>query len=464
MEFTKDIYFDNSLKAGNEAKITYCGSLFQNGSNNVNIVYGFGEAWNNTTTKNMEKTENGFVANVRMRDFDTFNFCFSNENDNWDNNNCFNYISPILPNVQEILKEEPQLNLNTDCDTSIEIEQSEEIKNISFIEETNSLDNIEDNKVDFEKDYFEYIDVLIDDILKNATMQDFIDISDNNTTEKILEPITTTESLPEVEALFSELFSDSVNQKENTISPISEVSIEPELSEELKKLGDDIENHTFSTNKQVNLENKNKLINLFEELFETGDSTEQIAIEDNNELFETLNTTEQVANENNAKLSELFDELFEAPDTFNSFENIEEKTQQSDIINVNDELENVISPIKENVVNSVATDTTKENIQNTESPKLNIAAFNLDGLVSELLEPVIASETYADKIDETSLFDDLNSHEYDIQETAITVIDSKEFMVSPRKLSYFYKVRKRIRLAFFKLAKIPKDLVKQLGF
>ncbi len=45
MEFTKDIYFNDKLLNGNKAEITYSGTLFKNGANNVNIVYGFGENW-----------------------------------------------------------------------------------------------------------------------------------------------------------------------------------------------------------------------------------------------------------------------------------------------------------------------------------------------------------------------------------------------------------------------------------
>lgn len=283
MEFTKDIYFEDSPTARKKIKIIYSGTLFQNGSNNVNIVYGFGEAWNNTTTKPMEKTDNGFVVSVRMKEFDTFNFCFSDENNNWDNNNYFNYVSPILPDIQE----------NTS------------------------------------------IDDIIEDILGNTTKQDIVNDKDNNSIDKILDYINE-EPLPEIETLFNELFNTS---------------------------NEDV------TNEPVNIEN--------------------------NETLEKV-------------------ELYE-----NSVEN--------------------------------------------EEAKLNIASFNLDGLISDLLEPVILNEASNQNIiDENYSFQDIKTNQ-DNDETSLAIINSEKFLVSPRKLSYFYKLRKRIRLAFMKLTKLSKNLVKQLG-
>ena len=43
----------------------------------------------------MEKTELGFQAELELISSDTFNFCFRNGNDEWDNNNGQNYVFPI---------------------------------------------------------------------------------------------------------------------------------------------------------------------------------------------------------------------------------------------------------------------------------------------------------------------------------------------------------------------------------
>lgn len=99
MDFTKDIKFDCNLTANQDVTITYRGFLSH--SENAMIVYGFGENWENTTETNMSKMGDSFVAKIKILDFDTFNFCFRNENYEWDNNSNCNYISPILPAVCE---------------------------------------------------------------------------------------------------------------------------------------------------------------------------------------------------------------------------------------------------------------------------------------------------------------------------------------------------------------------------
>ena len=43
----------------------------------------------------MEKTELGFQAEIELTSCDTFNFCFKNGNNEWDNNNGQNYVFPI---------------------------------------------------------------------------------------------------------------------------------------------------------------------------------------------------------------------------------------------------------------------------------------------------------------------------------------------------------------------------------
>lgn len=333
MEFTKDIYFNDSLKNGNKATITYSGELFKSGSEHVNIVYGFGENWHNTTTSPMEKTENGFVANIDMIDFDTFNFCFSNEHNIWDNNNSFNYISPILPKIDEITL---------------------------------------DDDIDFGSDYSSSIDDIIEDILGNTVQNSIANNNEADSVNKILESISE-ETLPEVEELFDELFSAEFEYK----TPIVQIQEE---------------NSNIQENIVVNSE----------------------------------------SDDTNAELIRLFNELFDS---------------------ANDNITLETNEISENVAEQ---STTQEN-------KLNVASFNLDGLVSELLEPVI-TKTVSNYDSEISLFDDIKEHEND-EEMSLTIVDSKDLLVSSRKLSSLYKLKKKIKLAFYKLfIKIPKQIAKQFGF
>lgn len=128
MEFTKDIQFNNMPTENQDVTLTYTG--FLSDSEELTIVYGFGESWAHTTEKRMSKTSNGFVVRVNLLDFDTFNFCFRNSNYQWDNNCNCNYISPILPynhNKVQLLfdelvtpYEQPQVVGEFDIDALIE--------------------------------------------------------------------------------------------------------------------------------------------------------------------------------------------------------------------------------------------------------------------------------------------------------------------------------------------------------
>ena len=61
-----DIQCDNNLIKDKCCKIKYSGFLFKNNSDSVTIIYGFGDGWNNTDAQEMTKTDDGFVANIKM--------------------------------------------------------------------------------------------------------------------------------------------------------------------------------------------------------------------------------------------------------------------------------------------------------------------------------------------------------------------------------------------------------------
>lgn len=92
MELTKNIFFNtDKLVANSTVKISYSGKLFQENAEEVFIHYGFGKEWNNVADVAMEKTELGFQAEINLDDSDSFNFCFNDGKDNWDNNDNQNY-------------------------------------------------------------------------------------------------------------------------------------------------------------------------------------------------------------------------------------------------------------------------------------------------------------------------------------------------------------------------------------
>lgn len=112
MELTKNIFFNtDKLVANTTVKISYSGKLFQDGAEEVFIHYGFGNEWNNTSTIKMEKTELGFQAEITLDDSDSFNFCFNDGKDSWDNNDNQNFSFAIeeMPTAL-ILQEENELD------------------------------------------------------------------------------------------------------------------------------------------------------------------------------------------------------------------------------------------------------------------------------------------------------------------------------------------------------------------
>ena len=110
MELTKNIFFNtDKLITNTVVKISYTGALFQNKAAEVYIHYGFGENWDNVSDLKMEKTELGFQAEIFLGEGETFNFCFKNNNDEWDNNDYKNYIFEIEKRQNEllVLEDEP---------------------------------------------------------------------------------------------------------------------------------------------------------------------------------------------------------------------------------------------------------------------------------------------------------------------------------------------------------------------
>lgn len=60
----------------------------------------------------MEKTELGFQAEIALIDSDSFNFCFRNENNEWDNNNFENYVFPLESQNTDLIVSEINSSLD----------------------------------------------------------------------------------------------------------------------------------------------------------------------------------------------------------------------------------------------------------------------------------------------------------------------------------------------------------------
>ena len=96
MELVKNIFFNtDKLIENTTVKISYTGKLFQDGSEEVFVHYGFGNNWDNLNEIEMEKTELGFQSEIELVSDETLNLCFRNSNNEWDNNEGQNFIFPI---------------------------------------------------------------------------------------------------------------------------------------------------------------------------------------------------------------------------------------------------------------------------------------------------------------------------------------------------------------------------------
>lgn len=110
MELIKNIFFNtDKLIENSKVKISYTGTFFQNDSEKVFFHYGFGENWDNVKDVVMEKTELGFQTEVELGSGKTFNFCFFNQDGEWDNNFGNNYTFQIekAPVELVVLDDEP---------------------------------------------------------------------------------------------------------------------------------------------------------------------------------------------------------------------------------------------------------------------------------------------------------------------------------------------------------------------
>ena len=113
MELVKNIFFNtDKLLKNSTVKISYTGTFFENNSEEVYIHYGFGTFWDSLSEIKMEKTELGFQAEIELIDSDSFNFCFRNGINEWDNNNFENYVFPLESQSTDLIV----LDINSSLD------------------------------------------------------------------------------------------------------------------------------------------------------------------------------------------------------------------------------------------------------------------------------------------------------------------------------------------------------------
>ena len=107
MELVKNIFFNtDKLIQNTNVKISYTGALFQDGSEQVYLHYGFDNEWKDLNELEMEKTDLGYQAEIELPEYETFNFCLRNSNDVWDNNEGQNYIFNLEKNETALVVKE----------------------------------------------------------------------------------------------------------------------------------------------------------------------------------------------------------------------------------------------------------------------------------------------------------------------------------------------------------------------
>ena len=245
MEFTNDIFFDKPLVAGNTVILTYFGKLYREHSKDVSIVFGYGDNWEETDNAPMQETENGFEVTLTIKDYNTFNFCFTNSFNIWDNNSGFNYIAAIAPKQEETNQDNNDdtpkaegLNDNVEesevSDVTEEPEETEEVQ-----EENENTQDTEENAVEADSDSanFESKEIeaafssLLDSILEDKDKNETVDISNLSgfglqSVDEIKE-----EDIVNCDTIFSELFGELTADTEPAPKQDIEIIEEKEVRE-----------------------------------------------------------------------------------------------------------------------------------------------------------------------------------------------------------------------------------------
>lgn len=405
MEFTNEISFDKKLTENEKSKIIYNGFLAQKGSNSLTIVYGFGSNWDCTQAKDMKKIDNGFETEVEIKPYDTFNFCFRNENYEWDNNNTFNYISPIEKQVPISVK-----NSIKDTENSVNNIATLEVEQKNIVEEKQEISNANVQLSQMENEIADLFDELF-------SMPD-------ETYENIVEPIVESSSISSTEFNLDELIEDilspiiSTDNSESLLNSLATSIDNTKNNEKIEKQVSDVPTHTQKILVEDILDSNYSNINNF--------NSNKVELNNVDTLLETLSAS----NSENSIVEQQTVTEVENEKTFNiePIENIEELFEPE-------------TPVQEKVQ--------KVEPKKTKKKTSDFTIIEDD----EPQEPSLLEEVVKEK--ETSKVE---------ESVALTVVEEREcgISVSPRKLNKFYFFKKKVKLAFYKaLVSIPKFLQKQ---
>lgn len=494
MYLSTDIKFCNDLIENRTCTITYSGTLFKNNSNSVTIVYGFDDEWKNTTEQIMTKTENGFTAKIKLLEFTNLNFCFKNSNNEWDNNNNFNYTAPISKILEEnfIINEnilEHILDNIFSCDLS-EITKENIIHSTTQETTTKPIENTaneftsQESIPDVTRENIS-LDAVSNIINENINLEQVSENSETLNSEIVNEPLTTSYSeniIPEnlfyniEDNISDEDFSIDFTQNSNfdmnsfvedILSPITQSSV---LSDSVLPTEENITNELEVENfETVTFNDTQSCIkplnfNIEENISLNSDnSNDKITItEPNTALSNNQNKTENntlLAEQNSFEEDKKIDNLID-----NLINNLYKKANSNDEISkiniidnnttsiVDSNLEKTENTSSENIIDTLINKITTENISNIPE---------IEKIVPKTAKPETEiSEKVENKVEtiEESLFDSISTDIPKIKQHSETALieTTDNFIVSSKSLSKFYMMRKKIKLAFYKLIALPK--------
>ena len=109
MSVNEKVYFDTeNLIEGRTAKLTYKGTLATPSTNEIYVHYGFGLLWENIQEIKLDKIDDyTYETEISIApSYDSINFCFRDDSNNWDNNEAQNYSTEISKEEVTVTKVE----------------------------------------------------------------------------------------------------------------------------------------------------------------------------------------------------------------------------------------------------------------------------------------------------------------------------------------------------------------------
>jgi len=469
------IKFSNKLTKHGSSTITYSGFLFENNSESVSIVYGYGNSWSNTEEKVMEKTPEGFKADITLLndDYDKFNFCFKNENNVWDNNNYANYTATILEPVYEakfILNEDIVTDIiNNMLDIQIEpVERKKVEPNVMEFDTTPTLAETTDSF-----DGPEYFEVEYQKIVPTTFEDEVTSVEDASSLNQ------------ELDIMFSELYSES------------EDSSTSQASEEKQSLLDNIIKPDVETKRVLEdgtVETTTEKFDMNALIDEILAPISEVSVKEEKVQESPVEAVQVIATAKEEKPADVFEPLDvvkEAPvEAEVSVANIQvhNTTVDDEDMIIDTKISNLLDSIYANVNDVVSKmdesniEIETENVTNIQTASNDIPddydmaerfkelSQEIDSVEKEITQEIDLAETDIPMEDESaeknielskeidSVVDELNNEvslieEYEEQpeETSLVDLSSDKYVVSSKALGPFYLFKKRIKLAVYKL-------------